>query len=359
MAATKYTYSISADTLNNKVNSDKLGSEISSSSIVIALDYIETAADVLDIWMKDALSAGDQTTLTNTVNTHDGVSFDPGPEAVTVTNRLIVTNALSAFAQRSFIFGHNFCDPTTWCSDAVRVVSESVGTGDAAQTVFNLANANVIDLRHGKVTDESLLVPSPAQGGSDFNVHVYLDAVEQTEDIPFGSANDFSVDYSAGTITFGTAPGSGISVTADYFHENGSTTYVRPPAGYKTVIVKAEAQFSKDIDMLDSLVSAVYTYDPGQGAPPAKFEYPGTKITWKRFYDFINYTNGSFPIIPAMGGATRGVANEILQLRWEYTTAIDLPSSAGAELRIWLENDTPYGGEIATITFYGYDELES
>ena len=134
---------------------------------------------------------------------------------------------------------------------------------------------------------------------------------------------------------------------------------MNPPAGYKTIIVRSEAQFSDDLVMNDTLIAAVFTYDPGQGAPPAKFEYPNSRTTFKRFYDFINHTNGSFPIIPAMGGSARGMANDILQLRWEYTSALELPSSAGAELRIWLENDNPFTGEIGTITFYGVDEPES
>jgi hypothetical protein len=359
MPYTKYTYNISTDTANSKVEANALKSEIGDSTIVIAASHINTSGGFVDIWMKDALSAGDQTTLTAVVSAHAGNPLPPGPQSVTVTNNnIIVTPKLTNFANRSFIFGHNFCDKTTWFGDAVRVVGESVGTGDGTTTAFNLDNTNVIDLRHGKVTDESLLAPTAAQGGSDYDVHIYLDAVEKTEDTPFGSANDYSVNYSTGAVTFAVAPSSGAAITADYFYENGSTTYIRPSSGYKTVIVKAEAQFSKNIDMQDSLVSAVYTYNPGLGAPPAKFEYPGTKITWKRFYDFINYTNGAFPIIPAMGGASRGVVNEILQLRWEYTTAIELSSSAGAELRVWLESDNPYIGEIATITFYGYDELE-
>lgn len=69
---TKYTYSIATDTANGTVNPTILTNEIASSSIVIALDYIETGGDVLDIWFKDPLSGGDQTTLTSIVNAHTG-----------------------------------------------------------------------------------------------------------------------------------------------------------------------------------------------------------------------------------------------------------------------------------------------
>jgi len=292
---------------------------------------------------------------------YDTANPDPTPvsQPVTVTdNHVVVSPALHNIGPRSFLFSHNFCDATTWFGDATRVTAEAVGTGDAVQTVFGLANTNIIDLVHGKVTDEDLAVPTAAQTGTDFKVHVYLDAVEQTETPWLGSTADYSVNYATGDITFVVAPASAVAVTADYFYESGSTVYIKPPIGYKTILTRAEVQFSKDMVMNDNLTSAVYTYDPGQGAPPAKFEYPGSKTTFKRIYDFINYTNGSFPIIPVMGGANRGVANDILQLRWEYTSAIELPDSAGAELRIWLDTNTAYTGEIGAIAFYGYDELE-
>jgi len=79
MAATKYTYSISEDTPNDKVASDRLTQEIRDSDIVTALDYINTDGDELDIWMKDELSSGDETILDGIVSTHSG---EPLPENV-------------------------------------------------------------------------------------------------------------------------------------------------------------------------------------------------------------------------------------------------------------------------------------
>ena len=73
MPSTKYTYSIAADTLNAKCSVGSLSQEISSSAILTALDHIETNSDVLDIWMKAALSGGDETILTSVVSAHTGV----------------------------------------------------------------------------------------------------------------------------------------------------------------------------------------------------------------------------------------------------------------------------------------------
>jgi hypothetical protein len=77
MAATNYQKSISTDftgllPIYLKPDEDRLSQEIRNSSIVIALDYIGVSGDDVDIWFKDALSAGDQTTLSNLVAAHTG-----------------------------------------------------------------------------------------------------------------------------------------------------------------------------------------------------------------------------------------------------------------------------------------------
>ena len=80
MASVKYTKSISTDftgLTEADISLEALNDELQASSIVTALDYIERSGDTVDIWFKEALSAGDQTTLTNVVNTHTGVWVDP------------------------------------------------------------------------------------------------------------------------------------------------------------------------------------------------------------------------------------------------------------------------------------------
>ena len=73
MAATKYTYSISGDFPNQKVDSDRLTKEIDGdATITTALDYINTAGDVCDIWFVAALSAPEITALDTVVANHSG-----------------------------------------------------------------------------------------------------------------------------------------------------------------------------------------------------------------------------------------------------------------------------------------------
>jgi hypothetical protein len=69
---TKYTYSIQNAFPNHKVATDRLTLEIQRSSIVIALDYIETDSGDCNIWFKDALPSMDVTTLDGIVATHSG-----------------------------------------------------------------------------------------------------------------------------------------------------------------------------------------------------------------------------------------------------------------------------------------------
>jgi len=83
MVETKYAYSIAGDTANAKV-SDTLQIEIGASAIVTAVSYLTSSADVLDIYMKDALSVGDEAILDAVVLAHEGVELEPSNQKVDV-----------------------------------------------------------------------------------------------------------------------------------------------------------------------------------------------------------------------------------------------------------------------------------
>ena len=82
MAATKYTYSISSDFPNAKVDLSRLTLEIQQSSIVTALDYINTDGDDCNVWFKAELSTEDQTTLDTIVANHSGEPLEETPQPV-------------------------------------------------------------------------------------------------------------------------------------------------------------------------------------------------------------------------------------------------------------------------------------
>lgn len=84
MAATKYSYSVSGDFPNEKVDVNRLTKEIRESAIVAALDYIDVSSDDCNIWFKDALSGGDQTVLDGIVAAHSGEPLPDAAKPVTI-----------------------------------------------------------------------------------------------------------------------------------------------------------------------------------------------------------------------------------------------------------------------------------
>lgn len=76
MAETKYTYSIATDTANALLASDSLEKSIRESAILHALASVVSLGDVLDISFRDAISAGDKTTLDGLVSAHTGVALE-------------------------------------------------------------------------------------------------------------------------------------------------------------------------------------------------------------------------------------------------------------------------------------------
>lgn len=93
MAQDVKTFSIINDTLKACVNLDILGAEIRSSPITIALDYIETIGDSLNIIFKAPLPTEDYNILTNIVANHDGTKEIIVPQPIEIVeDRTFTTN---------------------------------------------------------------------------------------------------------------------------------------------------------------------------------------------------------------------------------------------------------------------------
>jgi len=256
---------------------------------------------------------------------------------------------------RAYAFSPDWTKRETWYYKSVYQQDENVGTGDGVQTVFNLDNDFVIDLTHGKVMEEEL-VPVVDAGVSDqpssWSPVVKVNDVAKTERAPFAaSGGDYTIDYAAGTITFEVAPPNGELVVCSYFYSPDAAghSYVEyiPPDGKVWYVERAEAQFSKDIILNDSVLFGVYvdhpTYGLIQAAPPSYYKTVG---------GYLDYSTGSLPVVPAFGGASRGLTQDTILLQWKYLTAIALRSSLKLRIRVWLDNDVAFGGERATFTLY-------
>jgi hypothetical protein len=340
MAATKYTYSIADDFPATGLASDRLAQEIGESSIVTALDRIDTSGDVCDIWFKDALSSADKTTLDGDttdpagglIAAHDGEPL-VSESLVTVENVPTVIPDLSTDS-RATVYSPNFCDRCSWYPESIEVVDE-VLTPDGTYETYSSAHSFWIDLYHGRVSDEDDLV-------ANYPIVIKVDDVVQTMDAPFGAGGDgdFSLDPESGEITFHTPLTSENVVEASYHYADGSEWVVKPAEGKKLELKKAEVQMSLDINIHDTLQYSIYVM--GNPVKVKKYKTP---------MDYINESNGAYPLIKAFGG-DRGLSQDVQTFPWEYLTKTVLLDSLQMEVRVKLSNDQVCGGEGAVVTFY-------
>lgn len=235
------------------------------------------------------------------------------------------------------IASHDWTDPCTWYTESTRVTGETL-TLDAGKT-YDMANNNIIDLVHGRVSDED-------DFSSSYLIKVYDNGVLKTED------TDYTVDYENGKVTFDAGYTVTGPVTADYSYESGSMFKLVPDSGKILHLEHAELQFCKNIQMNSGgyIDFDIYVYDPND--LPNKVLYKRKR--YKNIKDILNSANLGQGSIPAIDGFT----NDILVFPFNYVTTQSLLSSQGAELRVSLSDDTPLTGEWATATFYIMSESE-
>lgn len=393
MAATKYTYDITNDFPDGKANLSTFQEEIASSSIVTALDRIDTAGGTIvnnvltggtvDIWFKAALSTGDETVLHGDVTNpagglilaHDNAATqDPVAVEVKNTPTVSIPNSIQTTAwkptqseyKRIYMFSCDFNKKETWYIESSGN-AESFDA-DGAQKDFSLAygsgnGAAIIDLSHGKVTEEANIV-TPATG-SYVPVVKINGAVQDEREAYETSGGNYEIDYTEGTLKFYAAPPSGNTVTIDYFYSPsgaGPIVIAGPGSGKKWIINFAEVQFSKDTVMKDTFVqnalidlpifvSGVYSHTVYDYKP-----YPDTY--YHNAGNFLDFTNGSFPIIPSFGGPERGMTEDTLIFRWDYASSMELLGSLNARFKIWTKHGRGYEGERVVITIYGVEHNE-
>jgi hypothetical protein len=259
---------------------------------------------------------------------------------------------------RVYIFSVDFCRRETWYIDSVAVEAEVVGTGNGSTLAFSLNHPWVVDLGHGKVTEEDRIAPpGGSQGG--YRPSVWVGTELKTEREAFeASGGDYTLDYETGDLTFFTAPGEGVAVTASYFYVPdgvGPCVKIVPVAGKKTIINTHESQFSADWSMDDTIIVEIRaTQYPGFEGVDILLDQ--TKL--KTVGNVLDWFSGSFPVIPANGGGIRGLSSDILIGRVDYISTINLLSSIGMYLKCFTEHARGFGGERAAMTYYGYQVEE-
>ena len=257
---------------------------------------------------------------------------------------------------RIYSFSVNICDPTTWYVDSEYVDNELVASA-TGQTEFQTVHGSgngcaLIDLQHGKITEENLLV---APTGSYIPVVTVSGVVKTERESYEDSGGDYEIDYCAGKITF-FEPQYG-EVRASYFYAPsglGPIFSVKPPAGKKWIIDAAELQVSVDFKMTDTISQNVFLVHPFYGpikALPNDVEY-------KHFANFLDFTYGSYPVIPIVGTGPRAMTKDTVIMRWEYLTPLELLSSLQMELRSWSKHGRGFDGERFALTVYGLETDE-
>jgi hypothetical protein len=239
---------------------------------------------------------------------------------------------------------HNFCDPTTWYTESVRV--ENVALTDSGDGLtWTSAHPNWIDLTHGRIFDETALCGDVTHG---YAIIVKSDGATLTERAPFStSGGDYTVDYASGSVTFASSQ-AGKDVRAWYSRANGSMFALVPLNGRRVDIEKVKAQFSIDVEMNDSVVFEVWAYNPYDLPNKVKVD----ETIYKTLENFIEESFDLDPVVPVVGGALRGVTSPIHTFKFAYRTIRSVRSSQGVELRVKLGSDTPFGGTRGTATFF-------
>jgi len=268
-------------------------------------------------------------------------------------------------APKVTIYSHDWSDPTTWTTKAVRVVAElAEDSGD--HRTFTVSHQDIIDTAHGKVTQEALAVDA---SGHSFRVSVTVNGSPVEEQDPhYGSGGDYTVDYGAGIIEFFEEIDPGAEVRVTYHYANGSDFIVAPLPGRRLLIDAVECQFSEDIVLTDTVEFQAYglvdVFAPQlMGEPhniPSGTKIPiGEPLHYKTMTDYQNDARGAFPVYPVMGGSGwRGATQRIIVFVWDYISGTPLSSIAGMEIRIRLLHDRPFEGYYATATFYCLSESE-
>lgn len=261
---------------------------------------------------------------------------------------------------------HNFCDPTTWYSTSERITDETL-TDSGDGLMFTSSEPIWVDMTHGKVMDEEA-VAAEMEPTHLYKVVVTVDSgggpVEMTQRAAFAaSGGDYTVDYTTGQVTFSSSQ-SGNTVKASYSAMRDSVWVMRPTPGKVLKIESAEAQFSEDITMNDTIrfgawgVADAFAPDLVPDPIPSGTLIELMATRYQKLDQIIDEALGAYPMIPAMGGSARGNQQARYGFPFRYGAVRVLASSALMELRVRLEGDSVYGGERATATFYCASEDE-
>lgn len=203
--------------------------------------------------------------------------------------------------------------PATEGNTLVEIVGENVGTGNGATTEFTLAHPGI----------------AASEGYT-----IYLDGIAATE----GEFEDYTIDPVTGIITFNSAPGSNVAITADYKYftedytldpKTGIVTFNegKPPAA-DAVLTADYSYYANDYDL--DVVSGTITFNEGH-EPEAS-----ANITADYSYDGNAIGTNTFVNLASVAAIDTQITNEEAQIifyptgrgSWYNNVAIKLTESS-------------------------------
>lgn len=374
MAQVTYTYSISTDFPNHKVEPGRLVGEIQSSTIVVACDGILTAGDVCSILFKADIGT-DKSVLDGLVAAHSGEPLpQPGYETdgtPIISLKQKQPDGIPVFAEAprdgsEWVVGsHNFCDPCSWFGDSVRVDNETM-TDSGDGLTWNSAHANWIDMVSGRMHNDTIwcqiqqmMDPADPHG---YAVIVKVDGVTKTPCPVFTeTGGDYWIDWDAGKVVF-LASQAGKTVTASYSYATTNTFYLRPMPGKILAIEDAEADISSDCVMIDDIAYSAWHLDPDTMTYVCDME-----AKYKRSGQIVTEARGCYPPFEAIGASaahkqitdirefrrkSRGMKYSRQAIPFQYSTVKWLHAAWFQEVRVYTTGGGALEGEHVTMTFY-------
>lgn len=355
MATVVYTRAVSA--FPNGLATDRFDLEIRQSPYIsIALAYVSEGGANVQIAFKASLTTPEEAALDQLIAAHSGRALeDPrnadGVPLVALAGHANKVQIVGREGDQTIWSTHNFCDPCTWYCEAVRVSNEVLNVAQGETLIYESVNANWIDMEHGRVLGEDELVAAHlAGGGHGWSVQIRDNGSLLTARAPFAtSGGDYWVEYSGpnngkARVHFAQVPTGPVEAT--YSKAGHSDWHLVPTEGKMLAVEDVEAQFTADVVQNDTFLFGVDVPD-GQG---------GDVFVQIRQYrtmaQIIDEARGAYPVIPAIGGESRGVTEATYGFPFQYKTVRDLRSSQGVALCVKLKDHKPMGGKRCTVTFY-------
>lgn len=282
----------------------------------------------------------DSATQSNTSNDAEVLALFSSPSLSEINQHALPVSIVSKRGKELISISHNFCDPTTWYTQSQRT-TEILSNIDGY--TFISTRENWIDLTHGKLWDEDNIAAKINHG---YSVIVTIDGEPTAEQTPFGSGGDFTVDYKNGLVIFFQDQG-GKEIQATFSYAAGSLWALIPDEGTNIIIESAKITWTEDLILNDTIVNDMVFYDVNNLPNKTLIK----RFKYKTLQNIIEEAE-SFTSRLVINDTGRGLIGNIYSAKYRYGTVSEINASSGLETRIYLENDLPYGGTFASVTFY-------